>query len=312
MAGSMFDKVNGVSVDRVILTDATGISIAAANRLPIAQSAADIANLKLVSLANNPLTTDNKLMVNAKPYGFDIAQKNVAGHLPFSKIGFNPDVDADEEDLWSVGGKYIWPAAEQGMELVSSSANDAAEGTGARTVYIEYLDSDFVQHTEIITLNGVTPVPTVATDIYRINYFWVLTAGSGKVAAGNIDIRNLADTPIYSRIPVGLTRARNIIFTVPAATCLYISQITYSIGSSKGNVFGRFSLRANYNELTDEATGVMYPYSEVGVDSASFTIEYTVPMRFCTGVDLIVAVQGDATNADAVCSCQFRGWTETE
>jgi hypothetical protein len=369
MAGSVFDRVNGVLIDRVILVDADAEPVTATNRVPIelpdeqappaaitnyaletegnladvktnsdslplikaqtdnipAQGQApaatslpvvlpvlQAADLKIVTIKDNPLTLDSKLMVNSKPYGFDIAQRNLAGHLPFSKLGFNPDVDADEEDLWAVGGKYVWPAAGQRMEVVSSSGDDAALGTGARTVLLTYLDSDFVEHTEIIILAGLTPVATEATDIYRINYFWVLTAGTGGKAAGNIDIRNLADTPIYSRIPTGLTRARNVIFTVPAGVCLYISQITYSIGSSKGGVFGRFSFRANYNELTDLPTLVMYPYSEIGIDSQAFTVSLTVPMRFCSGVDLIVSVQGDATNADAVCSCQYRGWTEAE
>jgi hypothetical protein len=369
MAGSVFDRVNGVLIDRVILVDADAEPVTATNRVPIelpdeqappaaitnyaletggfladvrtnsdslplikaqtdnipvqgqAPAATSLpvvlpvlqaADLKIVTIKDNPLTMDSKLMINAMPYGFDVAEGNIADHYPFSKLGFNADVDAAEEDLWAVGGKYVWPAAEQRMEVVSSSALDTADGTGAQSVHLVYLDSDFVEHTEDIELAGLTPVATEATDIYRINHLWVLTAGTGGVAAGDIDIRNLANTPIYSRIPSGLTRARNAIYTVPAGICLYISQINYSIGSSKGGVFGRFSFRANYNMLTDMPSTLMYPYSEVGVDSQSFSVTFTVPMRFCAGVDMLVAVQGDATNADAVCSTQYRGWTEVD
>ena len=55
------------------------------------------------------------------------------------------------------------------MKLASTSANDTAAGTGIRKVRIHYLDADHVPHEEVVTLNGLTAVNTVATDIYRIN-----------------------------------------------------------------------------------------------------------------------------------------------
>jgi len=226
-------------------------------------------------------------------------------------MGFNPDVDAGEEEIWAVGGSYVWPTAEMRMEIVSSSADDAAEGTGARTVRIRYLTSAFVEKSEDITLTGVTPVPTVAADIYRVNWFRVLTAGSGGKAAGNLDLRHLSDTPIYSRIPTGLTRARNAMYTVPAGKILFITQLTYSTGNSQGGRFCRFSLRSNYEDLSNTLTGnVFYPYSEIGVQDGAFTITYDLPMKFVAGADIKVSAMGDATNADALCSVQYRGWLE--
>jgi|GEM_PF-956502 hypothetical protein len=262
-------------------------------------------------LTGNPLTTDLKLRVCSIPYGYDVVEGNIPNHETFSKMGFNPDVDSSEEDIWYVGGLYIWPTAEMRMEIVSSSADDAAEGTGARTVRIRYLTRAFVEKSEDIALNGVTPVPTVATDIYRINWFRVLTAGSGGKAAGDLDLRHLDNTPIYSRIPAGLTRARNAMYTVPANKILFITQLTYSTGNSQGGRFCRFSLRSNYEDLSNTLTGnVFYPYSEIGVQDGAFTITYDVPMKFIAGADIKVSATGDATNADALCSVQYRGWLE--
>jgi hypothetical protein len=77
--------------------------------------------------------------------------------------------------------------------LVSASANDAAAGTGARTVRIRYLTDTYTgPFFETVTLNGVTPVNTVATNICYIEEMEVLTAGSGGVNAGIITLRAAA------------------------------------------------------------------------------------------------------------------------
>ena len=223
----------------------------------------------------------------------------------------NIDVDAAEEDLWAVGGLYVWPAANQQMEIVSSSNDDSGNSTGAWTVKIWYLDSSFNEFNETITLMGKIPVATVATNIYRINNFRIQTTGTGGKAAGDIDIRNLADTPIYSRIPTGATRARNSIYTVPAGKAIFITNMTYSIGASAVGHFGRFSFRARYDDITGVPSTIFYPYSEIGVTDMAFTIVYQIPMKFPAGVDIKVSVQADATNANAVCTVQYRGWIET-
>lgn len=74
--------------------------------------------------------------------------------------------------------------------LVSSSANDAAAGTGARTVLITYMDQTGAgPFTETITLNGTTPVNTVSTTICFIEKMEVVTAGSTGSNVGIITLR---------------------------------------------------------------------------------------------------------------------------
>jgi hypothetical protein len=73
--------------------------------------------------------------------------------------------------------------------ISSASANDAAAGTGARKVVIVYYKSDgYGPFTEIVTMNGVTPVNTVATDICFIEEMYVYTAGSLGTNAGVITL----------------------------------------------------------------------------------------------------------------------------
>lgn len=70
----------------------------------------------------------------------------------------------------------------------SSSASDAAAGTGAQSVTINYLDAGFVAHSETVTLNGTTAVNTVGTNIAYIESMVVATVGSGTTNAGTITI----------------------------------------------------------------------------------------------------------------------------
>jgi len=84
---------------------------------------------------------------------------------------------------------YNEPAAAAQRSLASSSANDAAAGTGARTVKIRYFDgAGDGPFEEVVTLNGVTPVNTVATDIRFIELMEVLTVGAVGSNVGTITL----------------------------------------------------------------------------------------------------------------------------
>jgi hypothetical protein len=71
----------------------------------------------------------------------------------------------------------------------SSSANDAAAGTGARTLIIYYVDqTGATSTTETVTLNGTTAVNLVNTNHCYIEKMIVQTVGSGAVNAGIISL----------------------------------------------------------------------------------------------------------------------------
>jgi len=289
---------------------AQGQALAAAS-LPVVIPAAQTTDLKSVLLTDNPLTTDYKLRVGAVPYGYDVAHGLITGHTQFFKTGFNGDVDAAEEDMWCAGGVYVFPTAEMRMEVVSTSINDtSATGSGVRTVKIWYLTSAHVEKTETISLLGTTVVPTAADDIYRINAFRVMTAGGTGAAEGTISIRHLANTPIYSQIAIGNTRARNSIYTVPTGKTLYITQLAFSCGHSQGGRYCRFTLRATYDDLIGAPSTIFYPYYEIGVQDGAYTVCLDVPLKFIATTDVKISVIGDAGNADAICTAAYRGWLE--
>jgi hypothetical protein len=79
------------------------------------------------------------------------------------------------------------PTTGQTLYLVSTSASDAAAGTGARTVKTWYLDASGVEQTRTDTLNGTTPV-SLGSGYSAIQVMEAVTVGSGGVAAGNVSI----------------------------------------------------------------------------------------------------------------------------
>lgn len=73
--------------------------------------------------------------------------------------------------------------------IVSTSTNDSSSGTGARSVRLTYYNQDCSgPFYETVTLNGTTPVNTVATDICYIENMEIKTVGSNGTSLGTISL----------------------------------------------------------------------------------------------------------------------------
>ena len=116
------------------------------------------------------------------------------------------------------------------MSFVSGSANDAAAGTGLRTMAMGYIEhGTLAAKTEIITMNGTTPVLSVATNIRFINSLTMLSAGSGGKNAGAITATNGGLT--YGAISVGHRVQASSYRMVPAGKVFIPHEIIASSNS---------------------------------------------------------------------------------
>lgn len=186
---------------------------------------------------------------------------------------------------------------------------DKSAKTGAQAVRIEYLDGNYATKYEIVVLNGTTAVSTVNTDFFRVNSFRLVAAGTGAKPVGNITLRGVSGGTTYSYIPVGFTRARNSIYTVPAGKTLYIAQVYYGYGYATNQThFCTFYFRTNSEPgsafLMD---GLFYPQSQAISANASVIAPYTVPLKFLEKTDM--KVSAIATYAGTGQSL-LRGWLE--
>lgn len=174
-------------------------------------------------------------------------------------IGYNPSVSTTASTLWSGGAtSYVQLTSGTALEAVSASANDAAAGTGARTIKVYGVNSSYQPFSETITLNGATPVPLANTSVIAINKTEVVTAGSGLVNAGKIDIRAVSGAAVKSSIqalPESAGRSADFVFTVPASQYAYIKKIQTYARSSTGDIWVYLKTQSSTGIVKIQAVG---------------------------------------------------------
>lgn len=220
----------------------------------------------------------------------DVGWGIAPGLTRVTALGSNPDVDigALPEDIWTGGGAYPFMTASTALEVVSSSANDAAAGTGARTLLILGLDVNYVPVSQTITLNGITPV-AIPSNLFRINSAVIASAGSGKVNAGDLTIRDAGGGATRAIVPIGYGITRQSVYTVPAGFTLQV--ISFLIGFNEtagGNKFARFatftqSPNGFYRMPLEIAVGDEPPYRHDGLPGITVPEKFDFCLR-CTAV----------------------------
>lgn len=187
-------------------------------------------------------------MLSLKSGGYGITKYQLRGR--------NASVSTTSQTLWIVGGNYARLSSGTALEVISSSANDAAAGTGARTVVVQGVDANYEKFTETVTLNGTNAVALANTSVLGINKFYVATTGSGLVNAGTIDVRTVSGATVKTRINsgvdagVGLGIAADFLFTVPAGHNALLREVFVSSISVTGGLTAWI--------VTHNSSGVQY------------------------------------------------------
>ena len=164
-----------------------------------------------------------------------VALGYIPGWESFRKFGMNDAITTGTEEMWSPGTPKVWPTSAGALSVVSSSTADdlAAGGTGAWTVTVQGLDSDLLEISESIDLDGQVAVPSVGTDWYRVNRAFVTTAGTGQVNAGNISISIGGALQAYIEDLEG--HAHQTHYTVPSNKTLVVTNYGIGIGRMSGS-----------------------------------------------------------------------------
>lgn len=198
---------------------------------------ADLANIYFGAMGCG-VTTDPFYAIPAN-FQLEVAKSNVVNHALFEKHGKNPDIDTGDEDIWNGGGDYTgFPTgAAETMEIVSSSGNDTAAGTGARTATISnLLDGTGASVADVtVTLNGTTPVSLGAGTYTRASRVVVDTAGSTGSNEGTLTLRHTTTTSnIFAVMPVGANQTNILAYTVPLGKTLYLTRVNFQLSRASG------------------------------------------------------------------------------
>jgi hypothetical protein len=154
----------------------------------------------------------------------------VSGDIPeFSQSDNQVDVTSA-----TTPALYTFAAAAETLDIVSTSAADTAAGTGAQEVTVIGLIAGYVEATETIATDGVTPVTTSAAFL-RVNDMFVGDVGTGGENAGVITATNSTSGDILSTIGAGNGRALQAIYTVPTGKTAYLGVWDISTHTSSGS-----------------------------------------------------------------------------
>lgn len=165
---------------------------------------------------------------------------------------------------------YTEQSSNAQRSLVSSSVNDAAAGTGARTVRITYYDQNMAgPFTETVTLNGTSAVNTVASNICYIEKLEVLTVGSTGANVGAISLKAATaggGATIWS-IAVGDLQTQGAHHYVPAGAVCCLTGL--QIGIKGGDTTSGF-LKAVSIPVSNNAERIISDYVRAPLSGSSF------------------------------------------
>ena len=183
----------------------------------------------------------------SEPFELQVARGQIEGHSSFCQFGINTAVGTANETIWIGSNTYTFPAAASVLKVSSSSASDAAAGTGARTVQIQGLNAAYEAVVETVILNGQTEVNTTNSYL-RVNKMIVLTAGSGGTSVGNIyagtgTVTDGVPAVVVNQTGVLANETESGFYTVPAGYTAFINMWTMSSGNTTADEWTRFTLR---------------------------------------------------------------------
>lgn len=188
------------------------------------------------------------------PFGATLGR--VGGHTRVAVYGHTPTPTANS-DCWEGAGLYPFQTVASKLEILSASASDTGAGTGARTMMLAGLDTNFNPISETITMNGVTPVQSVGTYL-RANGLNIMTSGSGHTNAGDITLRLTGAGATQAIARAGYGYAKQCLYTVPAGFTLLATDVLPECGG------------------TAAATGIVYGFTRIDPTlQIQITNEYT-------------------------------------
>lgn len=172
--------------------------------------------------------------------------------------------------------------------IKSTSALDTSAGTGAQQVTINYLDTSFVLHSEVVTLNGITAVNTVGTNIAFIESMVVNQVGSGGGNAGTISIftATAGGGSAWGSIAIGDNQTFWAHHYVPSGVTCYLLSVTCGATS----VAGQTNINHFGNPLSTNIPQLQIGVSLVHLAGSSFDHDYEIPIAV-PGPDLILLTE---------------------
>ena len=154
----------------------------------------------------------------------EVSRGNVPGVSTFLARGHNTDLDTGvEEDVWETGGDLVYLTSAEKMNVASGSGDDAAAGTGLRTMLLVGVDNSGAEVSEVVVMDGASNVLSVNSYL-RINLMVGLQVGSEGWNVGSVTATSQTAGTVQASIGATESISQNSHYTVPLGKSLLVVQ----------------------------------------------------------------------------------------
>ena len=192
-------------------------------------------------ITNTTIYNDPLNPIITQEFLYEIATGNVEGAYMIHKFGANDDVGTTIEPI-TISGFYRTPTSATSLEIVSSSIEDSALGTGARKIKVIGINGSGEEIWEDVIMNGTNAVPLV-NDYLRVFRYYVIESGSYATQTtpsqvGVIDIQELGGGNLWSRLNLvdggfGVGQSEIGVYTIPKGYNCWLLKKVISVDSVK-------------------------------------------------------------------------------
>jgi hypothetical protein len=149
-----------------------------------------------------------------------IAQGLIAGHTVEQVTGYNPSTSAGDA-VWSSGTAYPWSSLVTAQTLyLKSSTNNATDRS--MSLFIDGLDANYANQTEVITLNASDSRTAVATTKQFLRIHEVRCNGADTNVGDIITTVTSGSGTVVSKMSSGRGSAKAGVYTIPAGYTGYL------------------------------------------------------------------------------------------
>lgn len=223
------------------------------------------------------------LTTSAQNWGQRLAEGKLIGYSSEFKFGENPVIGTTEEVIWDGGGTYTFLTDADSMKIVSTSADDSLGGSGANTMIVYGLDSNWNEISELVTLDGTDTVTTTAKFL-RVFRALVLTSGTstpiGDANLGMLTISTATAITLQAQIGVGNGQTLMCVYTIPAGKVGYVTGISFAVGEGKECTF-----RAKFRNGQGGAFSVKFSLT---LYQNSYIGSMQTPLRIPEKIDMVI------------------------
>jgi len=216
-----------------------------------------------------------------------IAQGNISGSYFKRQYAYSTTTTINQWNQFTGNPGHNQITASNGtrLQIVSTSANDAAAGSGLRQVQLWYIDANLDRQTEILTLNGTTPVLTTATNIrYLDGYKEVSFAVNVSAAAGTVSLKTSPDNVTIAS-SLGVMDTGGVHFVPRNKTAIFDDLSIYAGSSNNSGYYIIYSAPLPTDGRTFIPSTNIAPYSTKTLhygtfgESTSYVNKYSDQMR---------------------------------